>query len=537
MDWARSAAEHGARYARLVLAVVESLDGQRHRSRRSCPRGRALPDRLKVAGLPTLPRPRTRTLRLPTRDFFGVVVVIAWSVIALLFHEHFYDNYAVFASVVILAAAVAFYRWEPAQGREGYRLLGFFVCGQAFLSSGISVLNRVDVNPLLSTPTEEAFSAAVESTVVFALMFLLGALATSPRKGESLAHPPAVTSGPTRIVALILAALTTLLTVSYLRSGPGPLGTLPLVFLNIGILGPTLVAQSALTGRRTIIPLAVLFLGQAIAVFYSSMLGLLVLPLRDLLLARIYLRKSLPMLLIGGMTAGVIILNPVKHLFRGAVAEGAPVGFDQTYAVWGDAVSTTWNSQGHTQSDRKAGLESSTSRLDYNWIAAHVFRTVPRRLPFEMGQTYAPLATILIPRVIYPDKPDSSEYGRGKWMVKLGVQTRAGTKTAAFALPAPAEAYWNFGWLGVFTVPVALGALVGLMLRWGPKDPVVRVGYVVLVATSLGQFLDMVIWIVPAFIAVAGSGIFTAFCSRIGKRALRQKSKKASPPAIVAPAE
>ncbi len=493
-------------------------------------------------GLPRVPRPRTRTLRLPFRDLAGIVAVIVWTAVAFLFHEAFYDIYSVIASSVILAGAVAFYRWQPSPGREAYRLLGFFVCGQAFISSGVSVLNPVDVNPLLSTPTQEAFSAAVESTVVFALMFLLGALATAPRTGQSLTDPVIPSSGPTRFVALVLATLTSLLTISMLRSDTGQLGTLPFVFLNIGILGPMLVAQQSLTGRKTQIPLLILVLGQAILVFFTSMLGLLVLPLRDMLLARIYLRKTLPIVLMGVMVAGFLILNPVKYLFRQSSGmDGAPEGFDQTYALWGDAVSTTWSTDSH-QRDRKSGLETSSGRLDYNWISAHVFRTVPRRLPFEMGETYAPIATILIPRVIYPDKPDSSEYGRGKWMIKLGVQSREATKATSFALPAPAEAYWNFGWPGVFGVPLLMGALVGLMLRWGPKDPVVRVGYVVLVSSRLGQFLDMLIWIIPAFVAVGASGFVTTLYSRLGKGRFWAKkrvgiSRPAPQEPVVVPAE
>ncbi len=481
-----------------------------------------------MPGLPAMPRPRTRTLRLASRDLFGLLVVLAWAAIAVVFHEEFYDYYAVLSSVVILAGAVSFYRWDPAPGREGYRLLGFFVCGQAFISSGVSVLNRVDVNPLLSTPTEEAFSAAVESTVIFAFMFLLGALLTAPRSGQALADAPTPTAGPTRLVALVVATITSLLTISLLRSDTGQLGTLPFIFFNIGIIGPMLIAQESLTGKRNRLALGILLLGQAITVFYTSMLGVLFLPLRDLLMARIYLKRPLPLLFIAGLIGVFVLLNPVKHLFRAETARSDDAdGAGQTYARWSDAFSTTWSDDSKSQRSRKTGLEESSSRLDYNWISAHVFRTVPRRLPFEEGETYVPIATILIPRVIYPDKPNSAEYGRGKWMVKLGVQSRQATRTASFALPTSAEAFWNFGWPGVFLVPTLLGAFVGLMLRWGPKDPVVRAGYVVLLASNLGQFLDMMIWIIPAFVTVGASAIFAALYNRFGKTAL--KASKAQP--------
>ena len=442
---------------------------------------------------------------------------------AAVYHDELYNYYAIGASGLVLAGATWFYQWNPPAGREGYRLLGFFVCGQAFLSSGISIVSRVDTAPLMVTPTQEAFSFAVLATVVFSVMFLVGALVTAPRAGQSLANPARTTSGPKPLVSLIVSIAAAVLTLDFALTTSiqhvGRFGTLPLVLFNIGLLAPLLTAQEVLTGRRRWLPLAVIIVGQAAITFYTSALGALVLTLRDILLARIYLRRGLPVLLLGSMLAAVIILNPVKYLFRNALATNGSSGemtFDRASSLWGEGVETVWTPTRRSESHTR-DFESTSHRLDYNWVSAHIYRTVPRRVPYEMGGTYAIIPSMLVPRVLNPDKGKSAEYARGDWFIKLGIQNSRSVEFASLALPAPAEAYWNFGWPGVFLVPTILGAAVGLMLRLSPKDPVARAGYLVLLVVSLGQFLDMLVWIAPAFITVGLGGVIAHFLSRLGR--------------------
>lgn len=460
-----------------------------------------------------------------TRDIVSFVLIVGWALVAAIYRDSHYDNWALFASTAALAGTLAFYRWQPSRGNAGYRLLGITVCGQSFISGGMSVLMAVESNSLYVTPRQDAFSAAVWSTMLFSFLFLVGAFITAPRANAQLAEEPSPTTGTTPGVALALAIITTLVNLAYLFSPrvATTVGTLPMVLFNTGSLAPMLVAQATLTNRKSLLPLAVMFAGQAATTFYTSLLGAVVLMLRDMVLARIYLDKKLPKAVIAAMLSVVLVLNPAKALFRAALAAGPTrsseslLDFGQTSALWGDAVMSTWAPGKHSSRERSESFQSTASRLNYNWVSAHVFSVVPYRVPFQSGATYSIIPAVLVPRILYPDKPNTATYGRAQWFIKLGIQDRESVTTAAFALPAPAEAYWNYGWAGLFFVPVLIGLATGLLLRTGPRDPVARVGYLVLLATSLGQFVDMVVWIIPNFIVVAAAGATVALYCRLGR--------------------
>lgn len=490
-------------------------------------------------------RGETRRRRGPSLlDLLSAAALIGWTVVAFLYRDPHYDDWAVLGSSAMLGSALGFFRWKPTPARYGYRLLGLAVSFQAFVSTGFSVILEVGPDGLLVTPRQEAFTFAVLSMVVFCAMFLLGAWMTGPRGSKPLEAEVGPTSGPSAQVNLAIALIAAIVSSSSLfLPGLAKLGTLPLLLFNTGAIAPMLVAQGSLTRQRTWLPMAVLLVGPAATTFYTSLLGALVLTLRDMLFARIYLRKRLPRGLMAAMLGIVLILNPAKALFRGTVSTASArtmsgvLDFGQASSLWVDAVSDTWSRGAHGGRDRSEGIRSTTSRLNYNWVPAHVYTVVPWRVPFQDGGTYSIIPAVLVPRILYPDKPNTATYGRAQWFIKLGIQDRRAVETAAFALPAPAEAFWNFGWPGVFLIPIPLGAAVGMMLRWGPRDPVARVGYLVLLATTLGQFLDMLVWLVPQLVVVAAAGwLATVYC-RVGRgRLLSWGSTKKARSAHVPPA-
>ncbi len=461
-----------------------------------------------------------------------LATVAGWTLCAALLRNPLYDGLAVLSSVAILLASIFFFKWDPPKGREGFRLLGFFVCTQTFLSAGLSVIAQVDTSPFLFTPTVDAFSFSVEASVIFSLMFMVGAWFTSPGPGERLADEASAGSGPTPVAAIAIAVLTVLVNLNFaLTPGTnvGRLGTLPLVLLNIGLLTPMVVAARLLKPGYSRAPIVIILLGQATITFYNSMLGIVVFTIRDMLLAHIYLRRRVPVVLIAVTAAIVLLLNPAKMVFRNMAGDQfskGPVSFDQTTENWAEAVSATWSPSSRTP-DRR--IESTADRLNYNWLSAHVYLAVPSRVPYQMGRTLEDIPMVMTPRLLYPDKPTASGYTRSRWLVQLGIQDSRSVETTAVSLPAPAEAYWNFGWLGVFGVPAVLGLMVGAVLRISPRDPVARVGFVVLLATTLGQFLDMLVWIVPQFVTVAAAALLaTAYC-RVGRLLRSSRTANAKP--------
>lgn len=452
--------------------------------------------------------------------------VAAWTIIAVANREPLYDPIAIALSSLMLGSSLAFLRWEPPVGREGFRLLGFFVAGQCFLATGLSVIQPVDRGGLIFAPTTEAFSFAVHASFLFSAVFLFSAWLTSPRAGENLAEPACSTSGPAPWVAIGLAIITALLSINFSLRGSSVgsvsrFGTLPIVLFNPGLIAPLLVASDLLRSRKHRTPIAIMIGAQLLITVLSSAIGAVGVLVRDIILAHICLRKRLPMKLLAIGLVFVAVFNPAKIVFRGLLAADGrggqtAISVDQAVGFWGEALTTTWADDDRRQASSQR-LKETGRRLDYNWAAAHVYTFVPDQIPHERGATYEDIPMVLVPRVFYPNKPLSALHTRSRWLVRLGIQSWEAASTTAVAIPAPAEAYWNFGWAGLMIIPLALGLVVGLMMRLTPKDPAARVAYTVLVATTLGQFMDMLVWLVPGFVLVGAAAVLTRIYCRIGR--------------------
>lgn len=485
----------------------------------------------KIAGLSSAER----------RPQAGIAVIIllglAWTILAAIQRDELYDGLAVVSSTLALVSALAFFAWQAPPGRSTFRLLGIFVSAQTFLSSGLSIIRKVDTGALPSVPSESAFSFAVESSVAFAGAFLLGAFLTSPRATKTAEPPDVDAVGLTPFVALGLSIIASLLVVQGALTATidnvSRLGTLPQLVFNATLISSMLTATWLITKRSTWLPLAIMLLGHFFITFYTSMLGVVVFAIRDIVLAYIFLGKKIPKLLLIAVVGGVLLFNPVKMLFREQIADrrstGSALTFDQAVAFWGEGVDEVWTGTNGRAGPEHSALDSAASRLDYNWVAAHIHATVGRRIPYEMGATYEDIPMMFVPRVLYPNKPTSFGYTRTRWLIKLGLVTRRSAERVAFAVPASAEAYWNFGWPGVFAVGGLLGVAVGGLLRMAPRDPVARTGFAVTLVVSLGQFLDMLVWVIPLFGSVALAGVLSYLFCRLGRLRIRTRSAAAAP--------
>ncbi len=462
-----------------------------------------------------------RASRFNGGDVAAGAITFVWFLIAFVKRDPIYDVSAVVASTVVVGCALAFFRWEPPPGQEPMRLLGFFVFGQTFFASGLGVLTEVTPNPLFAVPTTEAFSFSVISSTVFAGAFVGGAWLTAPRKA-----PPELPgeAGPTPAVALGLAVAATLVNVQFVLTtsvtNVSRLGILPLILLNLTMLASMLVTSALTTRNAMRLPLAILVAGQALATFYTSMLMVVTFILRDIILTYVYLRKRLPYGMIAAMFLIILFLNPVKMTFRNNRVDlrgDSELTSSTAFDFWAEGIESTWGGGNRGSRGTDAAIETTSNRINYNWFSAHVYSTVPSRYPFMEGRTYEDIPMMLVPRILYPDKPLSATSTRSRWLIMLGIQSERSAETTAVSLPTPAESYWNFGWAGVVGVPALLGMLVGGLLRFVPRDRVARAGYVMVVVIYMGVFVDMMVWILPNIVIVAITGVLASLYSRIGR--------------------
>ncbi len=460
-------------------------------------------------------------VRLRQSTILIIALIGGWTTIASLYRDDLYDGFAVLSSIGILVASIAFFKWDPPSGRDSFRVVAFFVCIQTFLTSGVSVISEVPDSPAGTPHGVSALSFSVHAAVIFSLMFVAGVWVSAPKEQECLSDPVGPNTGPRPGVAVAIALAAVLVNISFavstVESQVGRLGALPLVIFNMSLLAPMFLAARVINPSFPIWPAAIVLLGQAAITFYNSMLGIVVLTLRDMALAQVYLKGKVPARMMLAAAAIVLVLNPAKMEFRNKAGERAAGTADaaELSATWEQAIENAWSPHNTASGSR---IEGTLDRLNYNTVIAHVYTVVPSRVPFQLGRTFEDIPTVLIPRVLYPDKPTSEGYTRSRWLMLIGIQDSRTIQTSAVALPASAEAYWNFGWPGLFTVPVILGFFVGLTLRLAPRDPVARTAYVVLVATSLGNFLDMLVWLIPQFVTVlVGAALASIYC-RLGRR-------------------
>lgn len=117
----------------------------------------------------------------------------------------------------------------------------------------------------------------------------------------------------------------------------------------------------------------------------------------------------------------------------------------------------------------------------------HAHAVVPDTLPYAYGRTFVEAATRPIPRQVWRDKPVAT----GQTWIAAFRGDRFGASAGGGAAPGLlAESYWNFGWLGILTIPALLGLFLRLLSnaanRAGPERPV-GAALAVLLAMGLPQ--------------------------------------------------
>lgn len=467
-------------------------------------------------------------LKLATSVLVSVVAVVGWSIVAFSAADPLYGAPAIVASIATLAAALAMFFWQAPQGREPVRVVGLMVLVQTFLSAGISVVRDVDSGKVLSRPSPDAYTFATVSSVVFGFCFLAGLWVAAPPANQKLPEPLGASSGPTQTNVLVLAGVTAFVTLATSLGAGKALGIIPMILFSTSLMVPLFAAHHLLkNGSR--LPLLTMLLMQVALAIYTSMLGLAVLTVRDMLLTYVAIGKRIPWAVVAVCTAAFLVLNPAKAVFREHITERGPITFEQSLTLWQESLEDTWSTQTIERKEAREGaLQKTTERLDYNWLSAHVHSVVPSRIPYQYGRTYEDIPDLLIPRIINPDKATSQGHTRSRWLVELGAQTAGSIETVAISLPASAEAYWNFGWPGVFVVGLLLGLSVGALFRIRIADPIGRIAWIVFVASTCTFLLDMVVFLIPQLVIACISALLvTVYCRRAPRKRPRASNRLA----------
>src|SRR5690349_3070500 len=113
-----------------------------------------------------------------------------------------------------------------------------------------------------------------------------------------------------------------------------------------------------------------------------------------------------------------------------------------------------------------------------------VQRASPDTTDYLRGETYALLPGTLVPRFISSDKP-SSQVGMDLLNIRYGVLTTQGVATTAVGWGLIAEAFANFGYVGVVVLGLLLGFVCALLGNRTARAPLISVPTLIGIATMI----------------------------------------------------
>jgi hypothetical protein len=114
-----------------------------------------------------------------------------------------------------------------------------------------------------------------------------------------------------------------------------------------------------------------------------------------------------------------------------------------------------------------------------------VQRATPDSVDYLMGETYSRLPAIIVPRFIDSNKP-ASQVGMDLLNIHYGILTIEGAAVTAIGWGLVAEAYANFGYLGVIGIALILGACCGALATWSANAEMFSLPTLVSIATMMG---------------------------------------------------
>jgi hypothetical protein len=116
----------------------------------------------------------------------------------------------------------------------------------------------------------------------------------------------------------------------------------------------------------------------------------------------------------------------------------------------------------------------SDSLLERGSVTQLVLKTqteTPGTVPFLNGSSYIVIPQLLIPRFIWPERPDTQEPLR-ELSVHYGLLAMQETETTQIGWGLIAEAFANFGYTGCIGLGLAMGLALGFVQRWCGRFPI-----------------------------------------------------------------
>lgn len=298
----------------------------------------------------------------------------------------------------------------------------------------------------------------------------------------------------------------------------GLLGKAPLAVTATILL---LLMPSALNRVRLGLALTVLAAGMLI----TSLLLEAVLPMATAAAIFWRARKKTPIVLPAIAVSVLLLLQPVKGTYRQLHWYG-------DYNVV-DAWTEAFLQRQESGDDQSNATEATRSRMGELAVLAYTVEMVPRVIPHTGGKAYPVVLAALVPRFIWPDKPNLTKAGTDVFTITLGIQTEAAADRSAVGLSIPPHGYLEHGVLGALGWMFIVGVVFGAVTRlFGPSLPgTVAVGMLTfgLAYSSAGGLVYFLGSVIQACILATAFVWFLHWLGGLGRAGAQVQRPRSSP--------
>lgn len=396
-----------------------------------------------------------------------------------------------------------------------------------YLQYGVPVTgppSEVGVWFLLPRPEshESAVLLALACMVATIVGFTIAYRRTQSRKQPKFLAPldGATFSAAARIHVPIAAACVIMVAlVPTLKFSLG--GWFQLIDLVFGRSALGAVATVAIAYERSRVNIALLVIALLAifgAVVISSMLGEAVLPLAVMSLLWWRLRGRIPVLFPLLAVTVMLILQPVKGAYRsirwlGKSDMGVAEAWSEAFARSGD------------EDKASSGAEATRDRLGDLSVLAYTMEVVPNSIPHTNGLAYSILPIAMIPRVVWPEKPNMTKAGLDVFTLTLGLQSDEWTDLSAVGITLPTHGYLEHGAVGSIVWMLFAGVIFGVVTGvCGPRISGTIFTACFAPAYAYASASGLVSFVGSLWQAVAGGALLTWFLYVAGKGKQRQRA-------------
>jgi len=240
-----------------------------------------------------------------------------------------------------------------------------------------------------------------------------------------------------------------------------------------------------LTGRRWLFACGSFL---ALTVFSMSNLFLVggAMNIAAIMLGYVLATKRLPWLGIVTVFAVLSILNAGKYSVREAYWARNSQSVQNASLGQLPGMLVDWFVEGVSNVGSPSTLKRPTllERTSLLHMVLAVQEATPKVIPYLEGETYAMLPEMLVPRFVDPEKIESQAV-LNLLSVRYGRETAENTAKTTIGWGMVAEAYANFGNLGVVAVGAVFGVLCGFLMRLSATAGPTSIAMLIAIASTL----------------------------------------------------